>query len=258
MTAELLTQLTDRFCACSDGYRTGGALEPMQQLKLEHSVRVAADARRLAGAMDWPAEEVRLAEAIGLLHDIARFEQFKRYRSFSDADTVDHGDFGADLLETGPLLNGTDGETRALIVHSVRYHNKKELPTELTAREEKHLRLIRDADRLDIFFVCCDTIRSGRIHDHPEVAIGVDFAGPVTPEVFAQFERREKIDYRILCSMADRFILLLSWMHDLSYDATRREVRERRVIENFLESIPVRDRHLLKCLEETAAFLADV
>ncbi len=257
MTSETLAQLTERFRAYTNRYRTDGVLEPMQQLKLDHSLRVSADARALASDMDWPEEEIHLAEAVGLFHDIARFPQFRQYRSFNDGETVDHGDLGAETLETENLLDGLAAEPRELILHAVRFHNKKELPPELTAHEEKHLRLIRDADRLDIFFVCCDAIQSGRIHDHPEVAIGVDFEGPVTPEVLEQFEQREKIDYRHLRSMADRFILQLSWIHDLSYDTTKRQVRDRNVIEKFLDVIPIKDDRLLKCFETTAAFLAE-
>ena len=33
-----------------------------------------------------------------MLHDIGRFEQIKRYGTFNDSKSVDHGEFGADLL----------------------------------------------------------------------------------------------------------------------------------------------------------------
>lgn len=255
MTPDCLDALSDGFRAFTGRYRADGVLEPMQQLKLEHSIRVAADARLLAAEMRWPAEEVRLAEAVGLLHDIGRFPQFKTYRSFSDAATVDHGDFGAAALETGDLLDGVSAEMRRLILTAVRFHNKKELPPGLTPHEEQHVRLVRDADRLDIFFVCCDMIESGRIHDHPEVAVGVDLDGPVTLQVLEQFERGEKIDYRNLRSLADRFILQLSWIHDLSFDASRRQVRDRGVLEKFAAVLPVQDARLLKCIDAAAARL---
>jgi hypothetical protein len=258
MTPELLDRLTGRFRAFTDRYRINGALEPMLQLKLEHTIRVAADARAIAAGMGWPEEEVCLAEAVGLFHDIARFPQFKQYRTFSDADSVDHGLLGVQTLENENLLDGVPEEQRALIVHAVQYHNKRELPRVLTAHEEKHLRLIRDADRLDIFFICWDSIKTGHVHDHPEIIIGIDFNGPPTPEVLDQFERGERIDYSNIRSMADRFILQLSWMHDLSYDSTKRLVRERGVLGKLIKVLPVRTDRLLRCFERTGAFLAEV
>ncbi len=257
MTAQTISLLTQRFRDFTDGYRINGALHPMHQLKLEHTIRVAADARAIAADMSWPDEDVCLAEAVGLFHDVARFPQFQQYRSFSDAETVDHGDLGLQILEKGNLLDGIAAEPRALILHSVQYHNKKNLPRILTAHEEKHLRLIRDADRLDIFFICWETIHSGHIHDHPEIIMGIDFNGPPTDVILAQFERGGAIDYRNIKSLADRFILQLSWMHDLSYNSSKWLVRERGILDKFIDVLPVKTTRMLQCFEKTAAFLAE-
>ena len=191
MTAETLDRLAQRFRMYVERFRTDGALHPMHQLKLEHTIRVAADSRAIAKGMNWTDEEAYLAEAVGLFHDIARFPQFKQYGTFSDAESVDHGDLGFQTLKKENLLDGLADEPRALILHSVQYHNKKELPRILSAHEEKHLRLIRDADRLDIFFICWQSIHSGHIHDHPEIIMGIDFNGPPTDAVLDQFERGE-------------------------------------------------------------------
>jgi hypothetical protein len=256
MTPELLDHLARCFIGFTDRYRRDCVLEPMLQLKLEHTIRVAADARAIAAGMGWPKHEVCLAEAIGLFHDIARFPQFQQYRSFNDSETIDHGDLGVQTLENEKLLAGVDAEARALILHSVQHHNKRDLPRILTSHEEKHLRLIRDADRLDIFFICWDSIKTGRIHDHPEIIMNIDFNGPPTDAVLNQFERGESIDYRTMKSMADRFVLQLSWIHDLSYDSTKRLVRERGILEKFIDVLPVKTDRLLTCFEKTAAFLA--
>jgi hypothetical protein len=258
MTTETLDLLTQRFCAYVDRFRTDGVLHPMHQLKLEHTIRVAADARAIAAGMNWPEREVNLAEAVGLFHDIARFPQFQQYRTFSDAESIDHGDLGFQTLEKEGLLDGVAAEPRALILHSVQYHNKRDLPRVLTAHEEKHLRLIRDADRLDIFFIGWETIKTGRIYEHPEIIMDIDFNGSPTPAVLDQFERGESIDYRTMKSMADRFILLLSWMHDMSYDSSKRLVRERGILEKFIDVLPVKTDRVMNCFDKTAAFLAEV
>ena len=257
MNSERLDLLTRRFTTYVDRFRVDGVLHPLHQLKLEHTLRVSADARTIAEGMQWSEEEAGLAEAVGLFHDVARFPQFQQYRSFSDADTVDHGDLGFQTLEKENLLDGMAEEPRALILHSVQYHNKKDLPRILTAQEEKHLRLIRDADRLDIFFICWESIHSGSIHDHPEIAMNIDFDGPPTEAVLDQFERGKAIGYQSMQSMADRFILQLSWIHDLSYVATKRLVRERGILEKFIEVLPVKTPRLMRCFELTTAFLAE-
>jgi len=104
--------LSERFADYVDRFRTDGTLHPMHQLKLEHSIRVSADARAIAEGMSWPTEEVNLAEVVGLLHDTARFPQFEKYKTFSDADSVDHGDLGFQTLEKESLLDGLADEPR--------------------------------------------------------------------------------------------------------------------------------------------------
>lgn len=257
MTFKTLDELTQRFRHFTDGYRVNGILDPMHQLKLEHTIRVAADARTIAAGMDWPEEELNLAEAVGLFHDIARFPQFKQYRSFSDADSIDHGDLGVQTLGNENVLEGVLEEERALILRSVQYHNKRDLPQGLTSEEEKCLRLIRDADRLDIFFICWDTIQTGHIHDHPEIIMGIEFDGAPTDTVLDQFERGERIDYRSIKSMTDRFVLHLSWMRDLSYASARHLVLERDILGKFMGVLPVKSERLLHCFEKTAVFLAN-
>ncbi len=257
MTRTELQTLEERWRTYVDRFRTGGVLEPMHQLKLEHSVRVSADAREIAAGMEWPGDEMNLAEIVGLLHDTARFPQFQKYRTFADADSVDHGDLGFQTLEKEGLLAGLADEPRELILHSVRYHNKKHLPDELTEHEERHLRLIRDADRLDIFFICWHAIHTGHIHDHPEIAMGIDFEGPPTDAVLDQFERGESIGYSSMRSMVDRFVLQLSWIHDMSYAATKRIVRERGILEKFIDVLPVKTDRLMSCFETTAVLLAE-
>jgi hypothetical protein len=87
--------------------------------------------------------------------------------------------------------------------------------------------------------------------------MNIDFNGPPTSSVLAQFERGEAIDYRYLNSMADRFVLQLSWMHDLSYAATKRLVRDRNILDKFIDILPVKTESLLNCFKKTAAFLAE-
>lgn len=258
MTASELQRIEEHWRAYVDRFRIDGKLHPMHQLKLEHTIRVAADARKIAQGMHWPEKEVCLAEAIGLFHDIARFPQFQQYRSFNDSKTIDHGDLGFQTLKTGRFLEDLAAEPRDLILHSVRYHNKRDLPPGLTAHKEKHLRLIRDADRLDIFFICWDSIRTGYVHDHPEIIMGLDVNGPPSEAVLAQFEQGGTIDYRTMKSMADRFVLQLSWIHDLSYDATKRLIRDRKILEKFIDVLSVKTDRLMRCFETTEDLLAEV
>ena len=87
--------------------------------------------------------------------------------------------------------------------------------------------------------------------------MNIDFYGPPTLAVLEQFERGDKIDYRNMKSMADRFILQLSWIHDLSYTSTKRLIRERDILGKFINVLPVKTDRLMNCFETTAAFISE-
>ncbi|MCR5304505.1 MAG: HD domain-containing protein [Lachnospiraceae bacterium] len=126
------------------------------RLKAGHTYRVAGLSHRIAEDIGLSGEDVDLAWLIGVLHDIGRFEQLRRYNTFSDADSIDHAEFGADLLFKEGLIDrffkGT-AEEKDLIETAIRMHNIFELPEDLTEREYLFSTILRDADKVDIFRV---------------------------------------------------------------------------------------------------------
>lgn len=80
------------------------------RLKVEHIERVSQTAKKLATKLELEDEDIKLAELIGLLHDIGRFEQLKQYNTFVDRNSINHGEFGVHVL-----FNEKDGIIRNFI-----------------------------------------------------------------------------------------------------------------------------------------------
>ena len=55
-------------------------------------------AGKIARSLNFSEEEIKLAKVIGVLHGIARFEQYKRFQTFSDLKSIDHGDYGVEMF----------------------------------------------------------------------------------------------------------------------------------------------------------------
>lgn len=68
------------------------------KLKIDHTYRVAGMCQRIAESLGLSEPDVDIAWLLGMLHDIGRFEQIRRFGTFNDAQSVDHAEFGADLL----------------------------------------------------------------------------------------------------------------------------------------------------------------
>ena len=67
------------------------------KLKIVHTYGVMECSKKITEDMKLSAEDCELAQIIGLLHDIGRFEQLKCYNSF-EPGTMDHAAFGVRIL----------------------------------------------------------------------------------------------------------------------------------------------------------------
>ena len=120
-------------------------------LKIVHTYGVVKYAGEIARKMECSGEDVELAELIGLLHDIGRFEQIRRFHSF-EPGTMDHAVFGAELLFGEEKLIRRfveDDKFDELIDAAIRKHSDFKLEGIHDARTLFHAKLIRDADKLD-------------------------------------------------------------------------------------------------------------
>ena len=111
------------------------------KMKIEHIERVSQVAKKLATKLELDEEDIKLAELIGLLHDIGRFEQIKRFNTFNDRKSVNHGEYGVHVLfneENGIIRKFIeDSQYDHIIKNAIYYHNKDKLdiPDNLTTRE---------------------------------------------------------------------------------------------------------------------------
>jgi len=56
-----------------------GKLVPLMRVKKEHSLRVETNVACIARSLHWEDARIRLADAVGLLHEVGRFGQFRDY-----------------------------------------------------------------------------------------------------------------------------------------------------------------------------------
>ena len=66
------------------------------KLKIIHTYGVVECSRKIAEGLKLSEEDCNLAQIIGLLHDIGRFEQLKCYDSF-EPETMNHAAYGVKI-----------------------------------------------------------------------------------------------------------------------------------------------------------------
>ena len=156
---EYKTYLTKNFKEYTDNYDSSST---KINLKIIHTYKVAALCEEIARSLNLSDDDIHIAWTCGMLHDIGRFEQVKRYNTFVDSLSVDHANFGADLLFVDGLYNkmvqsDITPDQKDLIEKAIRAHSSLRIPENLRDREKLFANLLRDADKLDIFRVNKET-----------------------------------------------------------------------------------------------------
>lgn len=217
--------------AFADYVSAYNADDPKIRLKIDHTYRVAELCERIAAAAGADAD---LAWLCGMLHDIGRFEQIRRYHTFSDADSVDHAKLGADLLfHEGLLARFCPGlpEAQARILErSIRSHSAYRLDSGLTETETRYCTVLRDADKIDIFRVNCDTPPE-EIYNVTTQALK---SAAVSEPVRACFRQRTAVLRRLKSTPADYIVAHLCLVFELVYPVSRAIAREQGYVDRLL------------------------
>lgn len=202
----------------------------MMKLKYNHSYRVKDISNLLAKKLRLDEENIKLATLIGLLHDIGRFEQIKKYGTYSDINTIDHGDFGAYLLfNKGLISNFTiDVQNYDIIKECVKCHNKYCIDNEKMYDEKTltQLKIIRDADKLDILNIFANLNETD-----------VNSDGSISKEVENQFFNNEILDNRSKKTNADKIIGIISYIYDINFKESFEYIKQQDFIEKIYDRI---------------------
>lgn len=228
------------------------------KLKIDHTYRVAGLCQRIAESLGLSEPDVDIAWLLGMLHDIGRFEQIRCFGTFNDVQSVDHAEFGADLLFKEGLIrkfaegyyeecelarsgneeaeqiiknNEHHNKDTGLIEMAIRQHNKYRVKEDLTERQRMFCDILRDADKVDIFKVNAD-IPMEIIYDvtTEELKNGV-----ITKEVLESFYKKETVLKSVRRSAVDHIVGHISLLFELVYKESYRQAREQGYVYKLLD-----------------------
>lgn len=207
-------------------------------LKDEHTHQVCGNARRIAAELALDERASAIAETIALFHDVGRFPQYRRYRTFQDSLSANHAVLGAQVLLERNVLRDLPARERSLIVRAVALHNVFTLPQGLDGEVLLQAKLVRDADKLDIWRVFMELLGRDTV-DWPSAAgLGLPDTPEHSPGVLDSLEQREMVQLTSLRTLNDFKLLQLAWIYDLNFAPSLRMVIERRVIDRLSATIP--------------------
>ena len=227
------------------------ATNPRIALKVEHTLRVAELCERIAREAGFTPAGTDLAWLCGLLHDIGRFEQLRRWNTFSDAASTSHAALGVEVLfgskgDTGVADDdgsaaGTIGiihrfidpsdELEEVIRAAVGFHSDYRLPEDLDVRTHAICDVVRDADKLDILRVAStDTVETVLNATEDEL-----LASAVSPAIEDAFFEHRTAHYSERVTPVDYLVNLACFAFELAYPASLEIADEQEYIYRALE-----------------------
>jgi len=217
-------------------------------LKLAHTYRVCQNITVIARSLGMKEEDVVLAKALALLHDVGRFEQMHGFGSFDDRKNFDHAMLGLKSINRSGVLFCLPKRERNLIRKSIWHHNKYQIPVTEKTDVILFSKLIRDADKLDILGVVVLHFETRDQHPNPALDFGLADGLQLTKEVVSDILQGKMVRIAALKTLGDLRLMYSSWIFDINFPFTLTRLQERGYLERLLadlsmqpDIIPVRD-----------------
>lgn len=234
-----LNKSKDEFIKYTEKYDLN---ESKIEIKQEHSIRVMNISRKIAQELQLSQEEVDIATLIGLLHDIARFEQFKRYHTFRDAQSIDHGDLGVEILNKDIRKYIETDKYDELIKLAVKNHNKYKIQEGLDAKQKLFAQIIRDADKIDIIYEAIGILWQKRQNEVEESTI--------TPAIFEQVLKNQLIKSEDKKTILDDVIAIVAFIFDINFKVSFEILKNRDYINKMLDRYNFKESKTKEQIEE--------
>ena len=260
MTKQQLEKLKKWFYGYVAGFYGDDALTNENiKLKEDHTRRMCADTIIITDELGFDDEQKMLAEAISLLHDTGRFEQYMKYHTYNDVGTENHCLLGLKVIAENKILDDFDSREKEIIESAIRFHGEKDLPP-LKGEIELFSKLIRDVDKLDIYNVMISRVDELRTDPAKCFAIfGYPATDAYSSEIVKAVLENKTISYSEFKTLNDIILGLLGWISDINFSATLRVIKKRGLYETIISTLPdtedirkVRD-HILGQLEKRIA-----
>ena len=193
--------------------------------KKEHTFRVVNFGIMLGKNLNLDNYRLYLVKLCCLLHDIGRFEQFRKYHTFSDRLSKYHGDIGVEVLLKDNLIDKfcSNEMEKNLVLKTCKYHGTVNIPDDLNDLERMIINIVRDSDKIDIL----NNALLGNINLNIE-------SDKVSRKVRECFYNHKLIDNRIKESKADNFVVWLAFVYDFNYSYTYKYLKNTKLMDKLI------------------------
>lgn len=220
------------------------------ELKIVHTYHVAENAKEIAEKLNLSKEDIKLAELIGLLHDVGRFEELKITKELNSVK-FDHAGHGSKMLfEKGMIRKFIeDNQYDNIIKRAIENHSKLEIEKDLDERTLLHSKIIRDADKIDNYRVKKDekveAIFPKRVNKKEDME-----ESKMSDKVYNTILDKKCVDIHDRVTPLDFWVCILAFTFDLNFDVSYKIVKENDYINVLVDRFKYRDEKTKNRMEK--------
>ncbi|MBT4512891.1 MAG: HD domain-containing protein [Chloroflexi bacterium] len=207
-------------------------------LKEDHTHRVCQEIRYIGENLGLNGEDLVLAEITALFHDVGRFEQYIQYGTFADSGSVNHAEFGVDILKEKQVLKDLNEPEQDLIFRAISYHNRRDLPSVESERCLFFGKLLRDADKLDIWQVFTAYYNNDNKNGDGTIVHNLPDTPGISESIYEELIARKIANYADARNLNDFKLLQVGWIYDVYFEPTLHRIYERHYLESIKNPLP--------------------
>ena len=198
-------------------------------MTISHSYHVADLAGKLAKRLELDVVEIALVKVIGLLHDIGRFVQYEKPKTYSDNKSkMDHAEIAISYLFDENHIEDfkIPEEYHKIINKAIFNHNKLAIEENLTEKELYFAKFLRDVDKIDIF-------------RQEATSLDLVFNETITEKVRKDFYKHHLVNNRNIQNLSDFIVCEIAYVFDINFKESFELLIDTDNLELFLSVIQI-------------------
>ncbi len=210
--------------------------------KYIHTINVINLSETIAKSLNLNEEEVKLVKLIALLHDIARFEEYKDVKketTFVNFETYDHASRSVEILKENNFIRKFIQENKYddIIYAAIRNHNKNKIEDNLTEEKILYCKILRDADKLDILRLAATTYWKNELS---QIENGI-----INEAMLKEFYNMHVIDISKIAekTQLDKLMKTLAFIYDLQYKKSFEILKEKDYFNKIIDRFNFKEKH---------------
>lgn len=227
------------------------------ELKIVHTYHVAENAKEIAEKLNLSKEDIELAELIGILHDIGRFEELKITKELNSVK-FDHAGHGSKMLFEKDMIRKfiEDSQYDSIIKKAIENHSRLEIEKNLDERTLLHSKIIRDADKIDNYRVKKEEKieaifpkRVNKIEDMEE--------SKLSDIVYNTILDKKCVDIHARVTPLDFWVCILAFAFDLNFAVSYKIIKENEYINVLIDRFEYKDKETKSRMENIRKIVSE-